>query len=1062
MVRLEPAGFFVLRTPLLPLADFVAWGDGAAGGNDLDADAHEDATRRARQGLRDLVAMPVVREAIFLASPDLDAAIDTWLDAPLSDRGQRAERALVRYVARMAARATPFGLFAGCSVGSIDGRTEVRLRGRDRYRRHTRLDMEYLAALIAELESIAAIRERLVYRPNATIYRAAGRIRYVEAALRDRARSHRLVAVDDADHVRATLERAHDGATVAALAAPLVAEDISRDDATTFIHQLIDAQLLVSDLEPCVTGCDPLQTLIEKLEALGPATEQLRAITTTLVAAQQGIELIDREPVGGLREAYRGVAAQLESLPASVDLQRLFQVDMTKPVDTATVGPEVVVELERAARLLHVLTRAPRDTALDRFRERFVARYEGQEVALDQALDEEAGIGFEASTSPAAEASPLLRDLAFPPTVSLLAPVSPAASLLTRKLAQTLRDGAGEMAITLDEVMGLMPNNHPPLPPSLAVNATLAASGTDAFRSGDFRVLVHSVVGPSGARMLGRFCAADPGLEQHVHEHLAHEERLEPAAVFAEIVHLPEGRVGNVVQRPRLRRHEIPYLGRSAASADCQIPVSDLLVSVRGGRVRLRSRRLGCDVVPRLTSAHNYRVRSVGMYSFLCALQDQDVHGQLMWDWGPLSAAPYLPRVVSGRLVLTRARWRLGSDDIASLDHQSGRARYAAMQSLRTRLRLPAIVLLVEADNTLFCDLGNPLSVETLIHLIQRRTEAVLTEVFPSPDELWVQGPEGRFVSEVIVPLQTAADTAGSRGAALRSPVVADRVHFAPGSEWLFLKIYCGTASADTLLRDLVGPVVRDATANGVIDRWFFIRYGDPDWHLRVRMHGDPSKLAALLVDMHQLVQPLLANGSVVRLAVDTYEPEAERYGGAQALPLIEAMFEADSEAALAILGLTAGDAGMEMRWRLALRGSDMVLEDLGLGAADRALVVRQLRDAYRNEFRVDATLRRQIGQRYRVEAPTLLPLLRRDDGDNAQLWPAFDILTARSARIQPLARELASLDALGQLTCARSDIAKSLVHMHVNRLLRSAQRAHELVLYDFLDRIHMSLRNNR
>jgi hypothetical protein len=38
--------------------------------------------------------------------------------------------------------------------------------------------------------------------------------------------------------------------------------------------------------------------------------------------------------------------------------------------------------------------------------------------------------------------------------------------------------------------------------------------------------------------------------------------------------------------------------------------------------------------------------------------------------------------------------------------------------------------------------------------------------------------------------------------------------------------------------------------------------------------------------------------------------------------------------------------------------------------------------------------------------------------------------------------------------------IARGLLHMHVNRLLRSAHREHELVLYDFLARHYAALRH--
>jgi hypothetical protein len=36
-------------------------------------------------------------------------------------------------------------------------------------------------------------------------------------------------------------------------------------------------------------------------------------------------------------------------------------------------------------------------------------------------------------------------------------------------------------------------------------------------------------------------------------------------------------------------------------------------------------------------------------------------------------------------------------------------------------------------------------------------------------------------------------------------------------------------------------------------------------------------------------------------------------------------------------------------------------------------------------------------------------------------------------------------------------EFGMSCVHMHVNRLLRSAQRAQELVLYELLDRLYTS-----
>ena len=62
-----------------------------------------------------------------------------------------------------------------------------------------------------------------------------------------------------------------------------------------------------------------------------------------------------------------------------------------------------------------------------------------------------------------------------------------------------------------------------------------------------------------------------------------------------------------------------------------------------------------------------------------------------------------------------------------------------------------------------------------------------------------------------------------------------------------------------------------------------------------------------------------------------------------------------------------------------------------------------------------------------------------------------------RSRRLVPIVDELVALEQSGRLTVPIAELAKSYIHMHANRLLRSAPRQHELVLYDFLDRCYLA-----
>jgi thiopeptide-type bacteriocin biosynthesis protein len=494
------------------------------------------------------------------------------------------------------------------------------------------------------------------------------------------------------------------------------------------------------------------------------------------------------------------------------------------------------------------------------------------------------------------------------------------------------------------------------------------------------------------------------------------------------------------------------------------------MVSVVAGTVVLRSRHLNRRVIPRLTSAHNYLGQSVGIYRFLCLLQGQGVAGSLAWDWGVLGAMPFLPRVTAGRIVLSLARWRAGRLELRRLGEARGVARVEAVRAWRAARRMPRWVALADADNLLPIDLENVLCIESFVHLVKGRDEATFLELVPGADEHGAHGPEGRFVHEIVVPFvrSTGAaaprvtDTTDERGAderrnpaPSRAPGPAVRV-FPPGSEWVYAKLYTGTVTADRVLREVVGPVSRAAERGGWIDRWFFIRYGDPDWHLRWRLRGSPERLREhVRPAIEAAVESALADGRLWRVVLDTYQPEVERYGGPGGIDLAEQVFHADSEAVLDVVDGLDGDAGADVRWRLALPGIDRLLADLGLDLRQRLAVIEHARAGFLQEWRAGRALKRQLSARFRTERRALEALLDGEAGASQTFAQGFTAFARRSDRLRPVAAELNARERASGVTTPLADLASSHVHMHVNRLLRSDQRAHELVLYDFLARLY-------
>ncbi|WP_240356277.1 lantibiotic dehydratase [Myxococcus eversor] len=1040
----------------------MEWGRGL-GASGQPAERREDALaedrRLLRARLRDWCADPVVREALFIASPVLCESLSSWESAPESETARKVEKTLVRYFGRMAGRATPFGLFAGHSVGLIKESARLQVSGRDRIRRHTRLDMDYVCALTERVRQDPSVVRVLRYLPNSSLYRAGSHWRYLEMRSRGRDRSYGLVAVVGTSYLEATLERARGGCTLDELVQTLVVshEGVSREDAGAYVEALIQSHLLVPTWAPPLTGSEPVPSLLDAAHGI-PALSQVRE---QLTVVQSRLAALDRTKGGHAEAPYRDIARLLELLPVPVALPRLFQVDMFRPPDEATLSPSVVRAFLNGVKVLQRICPRAVDTPLDRFKQKFLEQYDGRPTPLLEVLDEEDGIGFATDGRASPAAAPLLEDFVFPPRgVKEWSEWSFQREPLLRLLERAARTGEQEIQLTDADVDALAARHPGVLPEAFAAMGAVAAPSQAAMARGDFRVLLLHVNGPSGARFLGRFCHGDAALEARVRQHLRDEEALHPEAVFAEIVHMHQGRVGNVTCRPALRQHDLVFMGQSGVPEQDRIELSDLWLGVEGGRLVLRSKRLGKQVIPRLSNAHAYFAYGLGIYRFLGALQDQPWQG-FQFHWGPLNAAHFLPRVSHGRVVLSLARWNLMARELKVLGEVPEGRRFDAVKRLRAETRMPRWVCLVEGDNRLIVDLDNVLCVDMLVQSIKGRTRVSLEEMFPGPDELCAEGPEGRYVHELLIPFvrESALEEVApisSVTAPMDGPALTRR--FPPGSEWLYFKLYSGVGTADRLLRKLLREELRRLTNTGAIRHWFFMRYKDPEFHLRLRLQGEPARLLTeVWPSLLAVLEPCLANGSIRRLQLDTYEREVERYGGAAGMALSEAFFAADSEAVIDILSAYPGDLGADLRWRLGLKGLDCLLTDLGQTLGARIAILQRLRAGFGAEFQVKKNFEEQLSKRFRKERPVLEALRLADASQQGPWQSALEAFWRRSERLRPVAEVLRRGMQEGAFGALGAQMIDSFLHMHLNRMLQDEHRPQELILYDFLLRLYRS-----
>jgi len=987
-------------------------------------------------------------EALYVASPELYGSFTGLIEGKVRTGVHKLLKTLYKYLVRMTSRSTPYGLFAGCAVGQLGAETRIAFDAAEPLRKHVRLDMNYVAELAEGLSRKPAIRRQLKFFPNTSLYTIGDTYRYVEGSLSNKKRMYVLASVDRNAYLDKIVSAARNGATIRELAESIVSEDISRAEAEEFVEAIVQAQILVSELAATVTGEEFFLTIVGKLRGIKGAAEDLRQLNKIVGLLHSEEQGVDR---------YREVESVLAKHFVTTGSKDLVQTDLFYKTRSCTISERAIGLLAKEYQSLACLGMQNRQPEMEQFKKRFLARYEQREMPLLEVLDCETGIGYGDALAGRADNLPLLDELQWPDAPKRAEADDDAWTELRERLYQQSVAEKGAAISLTDNILNDFRKNvgdHGHTPDSFYLFGNILAASAEDIDNGNFKFAFKAMGGPSGLKLIGRFCHGSGRLSEWVKNAILEEESLAKEAVFAEVAHLPEARVGNVLMRPHLRAYEIPYLSGSSMQRQNQILPEDLMVSVSvSGEVILRSKRLNKRVFPRLTNAHNFAT-GLPVYRFLCELTYQHGYRYLAWDWGHLASNVFLPRIEYKHWILSRATWNIDQKMVTGLlDTQNLTAD--EWQVVRNAWNIPRFVQLRQGDSELLIDGESDFAVEVIADSLRKYEKITLTE-FPEPDQHAFPGEPGeRYVNEVLLPFLDKKDALRHKQGTEQPPSAepAVRRDFMTGSEWLYVKIYAGTRTADRLLTSVIKPLADRLIAESAIEKWFFIRYSDPDNHIRLRFYHsrDGAFWQTVLAEMRRLMEPLLANGTVHKIQLDTYKRELERYGP-HAFEETESIFFADSVATTGLLDMLSGDEGEHFRWLAGLRGVDMLLNDLGFTLEDKKTFAGQSQERFLREFRGGTDLNVQLNNKYRQHAGEIRSFLDPADDSMNGIDELMNLFKARSESIRA---SLAVI--LPQTEISLYNLAGSLVHMFLNRLFVSQPREHELVVYHYLKKYYES-----
>jgi thiopeptide-type bacteriocin biosynthesis protein len=814
---------------------------------------------------------PVLREAVTYASPSLALRADrvtAGLGVP-ARQVRSAAVALARYQLRAAGRPTPFGLFAGVAGARFGSSMSERFGGA--HRAAARCDAAWLLSVIERCEACAPLAGRLTVVFSSLAVPHAGK--WEVPAGPDRQ------VIRDSPAVRAVRDASQAPVQISVLADRLSsAFPGSGSKGAQMLAELIRLGFLITSLRPPMTTTDALGHVTRELHAAGAheipemagLLEQLEALHRDLAVHNAA----GPEHQGAMRERLSVAVTEISSegrTPLCLDLRLDAEVALPEPVGQ---------EMAAAASALIRLSPHPAGSPVwEDYHRRFTEHFgTGTLVPLLDVISPAIGLGYPAG---------------YPASIL---PVPPERDAARHEHLAQLITGESEVTLT-DELIGTMTGSlfDPQLVPAhVEIAARVHAASTADLDAG--RYTLHISPARSAGTLTSRFSAlaAGSGLEDVYRNAPAVHDGARPVQLSVPPLFI---RGQNIARIPAYLPGLLS-LGEHPGSGSKPLGAGDLAVTATLRGLHLVHRETGQVIEPQVFHALDLEKQMPTLGRFLAHLPRAFTADYVAFDWGPFRRLPHLPAVRYRRSVLSPEQWRLTAA-VLPLARSSLAGWHRSLTTWRERTGCPSSVQLHNGDLTLRLDLDEPLHALCLREHLDDGKPAIMTRA-PEPDDYgWIGG----HAHEIALPL--------TRRGAPAPAEMPERLVLAPAagygqlplaaqSAWLSAKLFTARDAMD----EIIGRHLPALIAGLGTDEIWFIRYRNREEtdHLRLRIaagHGQAQDRAATLAAW---AAGLRVGRLCARWTLDTYYPEAGRYGDGECMRAAEAVFAADSAVAIAQL----------------------------------------------------------------------------------------------------------------------------------------------------------------
>nr|WP_315034212.1 lantibiotic dehydratase [uncultured Chryseobacterium sp.] len=935
---------------------------------------------------------------------------------------------LYKFLSRISFRSTPYSLFSGVSVAEIMDKKGNPSIDKSTLQIDIQPQLHDYIKFVSGLSIHFLIDYNISLFVNPSLYSLHDKYYYVEKNL-SQVNNASLINVSKNKILKAIIDQCGSkGRSINEITDYILnfEKNYSREDILSYVYQLTSSQILLPDLFLNPSEEDLTTHILKKLDPFKNSHE-IRDYYSYILKLSK---LKGHDRITDLKEFKK------------LYPEKNLSIDTRITTDKINVPSPIIDSISQQCFELFSKMRNRNAPFLDAFISKYLDKYEHAKIPLLEALDPNYGIGYAEFSIGNAEYQPLTNGLNFGTNTTSAQYENPIDTVVERTFYQFLdkKQSSIDIEKELNELPSLR-NSQIPVNESAYIFGNLTT--TEDLQS--FTFFPDQVYANQASKLLKRFSNMGDDISDFITDIYRHEQEVNKNTILAEVITIPNNQFSNIVLTKASRNGEIPHFTNYNKNK-INVELRDIVIYIQDRKVRLFSKKLKKEIIPVVSHPYNTYLEDP-ICKFLSDVANQFTGGGRFWNWGKYNQREHLPRITYKNIIIAREAWCLHK--IAN-SYTDTKEADILIQSLIKDKKLPQKVVMsnaVNSDNEIILDLSLSACRLILAKEINFNTIYLFEDIYSNTRFLHDQ--TGYYNTEIVVPFINKKPKFDS---VLQPVTNVQKRSFLPTEEWLYVKIYAGSKLAEKILSSAILPFTEKHRKNKTIDQWFFIKYNDPDYHIRIRFHrspdGNENKWQSLLYDLSLTLSKKFGSNFHYKLIVDTYKREIERYGEIP-LDYSESLFWQDSVCIASFIKDLTGNEGEIYRYKFALMNVDNLLNSFNYSLEEKKEILNNISTDFFNEhkeyFVQEKTLRQFLNNRYRELKYDITQTFNTDSETYQELAPYLSKRTKYIRKNSPLYKD--SID----------NLIYSYIHMTLNRLFLINPRHHELLVYHLLNKYYES-----